>query len=352
MRSFLIVSFTVCGLAVLSLCAGVASATTIYVDFGNFSGPWDGTIHHPYQYIQDGIDSANSGDTVFVFKGFPNYTYVPVRVNKKITLIGEWMPETRIVWMTSKTDSMRRSEAAALVILADSSYVAGFIVDAGGAYPDQDATAIVLGAHNRVRNCRMASLLGRVGLSMEGDNNLVYHNGLFETWDPAAQDSGIGNTWDNGYPSGGNYWDDYVGSDTLSGPDQDIPGTDGIGDVPYDVQGGSQDRYPLMSPYRPSGLFIRGDANGDSIITMSDAIHTLQHLYLPAGPVLFCRNAADSDDDEAVQMSDAIYTLKYLYVPRGPAPPAPFPECGMDPTWDDSEDGLYCNMHPCMTAGR
>jgi parallel beta-helix repeat protein len=31
------------------------------------------------------------------------------------------------------------------------------------------------------------------------------------------------NTWDNGYPSGGNYWSDYTGVDLYSGPNQDIP---------------------------------------------------------------------------------------------------------------------------------
>jgi parallel beta-helix repeat protein len=60
------------------------------------------------------------------------------------------------------------------------------------------------------------------------------------------------NTWDDGYPSGGNYWDDYSGADYSSGPAQDIPGSDGIGDVPYEVRGGGLtpyvDRYPFMNP--------------------------------------------------------------------------------------------------------
>jgi len=35
-----------------------ATGTTIYVDDDNTSGPWDGTIEHPYQYIEDGVDAA------------------------------------------------------------------------------------------------------------------------------------------------------------------------------------------------------------------------------------------------------------------------------------------------------
>jgi hypothetical protein len=41
--------------------------------------------------------------------------------------------------------------------------------------------------------------------------------------------------WDNGYPSGGNYWSDYTGTDNYSGPSQNIPGSDGIGDVNYTI---------------------------------------------------------------------------------------------------------------------
>ena len=54
---------------------------TIYVDDDNTAGPWDGTIEHPYQFIQDGVDNAQNDDTVFVFNG----TYFEnVMINKKI----------------------------------------------------------------------------------------------------------------------------------------------------------------------------------------------------------------------------------------------------------------------------
>ena len=58
-----------------------------------------------------------------------------------------------------------------------------------------------------------------------------------------------GDSWDDGYPSGGNYWSDYAGIDNCSGPNQDIcPDPDGIGDTPYSVENNSQDRYPFMEP--------------------------------------------------------------------------------------------------------
>jgi parallel beta-helix repeat protein len=55
--------------------------------------------------------------------------------------------------------------------------------------------------------------------------------------------------WDNGYPSGGNYWSDYNGTDLFSGPYQNITGADGIGDTPYVIDSNNTDHYPLMQPW-------------------------------------------------------------------------------------------------------
>jgi len=78
-------------------------------------------------------------------------------------------------------------------------------------------------------------------------NNKVYHNNLIGNVNQAYDDTNNGCQWDNGYPSGGNYWDDYIGVDSFSGPNQDIPGNDGIGDTNYPIKFNGQDNYPLMS---------------------------------------------------------------------------------------------------------
>ncbi|MCK5292897.1 MAG: right-handed parallel beta-helix repeat-containing protein, partial [Thermoplasmata archaeon] len=73
-------------------------------------------------------------------------------------------------------------------------------------------------------------------------NNNVVNNGI------RASDNTL-NSWNASYPTGGNYWSDYPGFDSMSGPNQDIPGSDGIGDTFYNVPGGpSVDEYPLMNP--------------------------------------------------------------------------------------------------------
>jgi parallel beta-helix repeat protein len=76
---------------------------------------------------------------------------------------------------------------------------------------------------------------------------LVYHNNIEDNLESQAVDDS-GNAWDNGYPSGGNYWSDYSGVDIKKGPNQNISGSDGIGDSLYFVDTFSRDYYPLMQP--------------------------------------------------------------------------------------------------------
>jgi parallel beta-helix repeat protein len=63
----------------------------------------------------------------------------------------------------------------------------------------------------------------------------IFHNAFInDTWPigTVCLSWCIGNVFDDGYPSGGNYWSDYTGVDS---------NCDGIGDI-----GNYQDRYPLM----------------------------------------------------------------------------------------------------------
>jgi parallel beta-helix repeat protein len=87
----------------------------------------------------------------------------------------------------------------------------------------------------------------------DANNNYVYHNNFIDNgWN--AWDYGENNTWDNGYPSGGNFWSDYEGEDLFKGPGQNISGSDGIGDTPYTYISDpwdpptSKDNYPFKYP--------------------------------------------------------------------------------------------------------
>jgi parallel beta-helix repeat protein len=75
----------------------------------------------------------------------------------------------------------------------------------------------------------------------------IYHNNFRNNIQQVhLSDIYLPSLWDDGYPSGGNYWSDHTGIDLYSGPYQNITGSDGIGDTPYIIDG-EQDRYPRMN---------------------------------------------------------------------------------------------------------
>jgi parallel beta-helix repeat protein len=95
-------------------------------------------------------------------------------------------------------------------------------------------------------------------------SNIFFHNNLIGNAIQAGVpplEYGYPNTWDDGYPSGGNYWSDYAGVDANG---------DGMGDTPYEIptvyweidekrddaflvsgepDGKNVDRFPLMAPF-------------------------------------------------------------------------------------------------------
>jgi parallel beta-helix repeat protein len=86
----------------------------------------------------------------------------------------------------------------------------------------------------------------------ESTSNSIFHNNfvgnrVLATVDPLGDVV----SWDDGYPSGGNYWSNYSGIDFCSGPYQNVTGSDGIGDTPYVIDANNTDRYPLMAEWSP-----------------------------------------------------------------------------------------------------
>jgi parallel beta-helix repeat protein len=90
-----------------------------------------------------------------------------------------------------------------------------------------------------------------IGISVASTcySNKIFHNNIIDNLDQAFDHTSNDNIWDNGYPFGGNYWSDYNGEDKFKGPNQDQPGDDGIGDIPYLIDSNSQDNYPLIKSY-------------------------------------------------------------------------------------------------------
>ena len=79
-------------------------------------------------------------------------------------------------------------------------------------------------------------------------NNSIYHNNFVNNTNQVYIVESI-NIWDDGYPSGGNYWSNYTGLDSNRGVGQNQTGSDGIGDTPYIIDMNNTDRYPLMTEH-------------------------------------------------------------------------------------------------------
>jgi hypothetical protein len=93
------------------------------------------------------------------------------------------------------------------------------------------------------------------------------------------------NVWDDGYPSGGNYWSDYTGVDLYSGPYQNETSSDGIGDTPYDIDENNVDHYPLMKPWTPKPPVITAtvDIQPQTLNLRSRGKWITAYIELPEG---------------------------------------------------------------------
>jgi hypothetical protein len=106
----------------------------------------------------------------------------------------------------------------------------------------------------------------------------------------------------------------------------------GAADVRVETQHGSfvlGDGFFFLDPL----AFIRSDSNLDLALNLTDALVTLNALFLGDG-VLPCPDAADANDDGLLDVSDPVYGLNHLFL-GGRLPPAPFPSLGRDPSADD-----------------
>jgi len=105
-------------------------------------------------------------------------------------------------------------------------------------------------SYNNIRRNNITDNTWGISLSSASDN-MMYHNNFINNTNQVYSEGSV-NQWDDDYPSGGNYWSDYLGVDNFNGTHQNETGSDGIGDTPYDIPDtGQQDKYPLVTPRAP-----------------------------------------------------------------------------------------------------
>ena len=112
------------------------------------------------------------------------------------------------------------------------------------------------GFHTITNNTITNSRVG-IWITESSNYNRIYHNNFVNNkYHVFGNKEAISTAyWDNGYLSGGNFWNNYYGIDLYRGIYQNETGSDNIGDTPYvyiDYADENEtlfiDNYPLMKP--------------------------------------------------------------------------------------------------------
>jgi len=170
-------------------------------------------------------------------------------------------------------------------------------------------------SNNSISGNTVANNYGGIWLS-DSSNNTIYHNNFIDNGKQVDNYAST-NVWDDGYPSGGNYWSDYSDVDEKSGPNQDQPGSDGIGDTPYVIDENNQDNYPLIPEHElvasitaPPSLQLGSSLSLNATVTNSglNDESDVELLLAINGTIL------DSTTISLLQAGN-LYTLSYLWTP-------------------------------------
>jgi parallel beta-helix repeat protein len=71
----------------------------LYVNDDNIKGPWEGTIEHPFQHIQDAIDAVEQYTTIYVFNGLYREHLL---ITKTLAIVGEHRDQAIIEGVDNK----------------------------------------------------------------------------------------------------------------------------------------------------------------------------------------------------------------------------------------------------------
>lgn len=241
-----------------------------------------------YSSIQAAISNANQGDRIFVRQG--TYNENQMIISKSVEISGENSSNTRLILKTPMWFGGYQLGGTgliqeyfynnSLVINADKVELSGFAISYQETTPNPSSLPYeVLGGGSVTVNGNEAKISGNVFVNTGfiiygsnsivssntfqqfvacfGSNNKLYHNNFIaghfsgEQYDEdVSAESGSVNIWDDGYPSGGNYWG-YFATTNLNATMLD---SSGISNKPYIIDKNNQDRYPLLEPFNSSFL--------------------------------------------------------------------------------------------------
>ena len=279
MTSVVLIAFTSTLFSVALLQVHARSSSVIFVE--------------PGQSIAQAVNNAQDGDRLVIKSGFFNESMIVV--NKSLSIVGESSENTIV-------DGGRTAQVIFQVVANDvliqnltlqNTDLAPFIFTAASAVTVFNATGVIIrnvsvqnasvgvvlrssnlsqisccsisgtvsyGIYFRERSCNNVVVDSTVGNNSVGVGfadmvsqwNRLYHNNFQNNTEDVRSFGGV-NYLDDGYPSGGNYWDDYGSVDLKHGMNQDQNGSDGILD-----QGFSFDNYPLTNPLTTVNIEVAG----------------------------------------------------------------------------------------------
>jgi hypothetical protein len=190
-----------------------------------------GSIRVPEDYsrIQEAIDMASPGITIRVASSDrPYYEYIHIRNKHDLCLKGD-------IRSTTIIDGRFEGADMDVILIDEYSYnvtISGFTIRKGGR-----SGISISGSNNTILDNIISN--NTIGVNCIANGGNTFHRNNFICNTQQAVDEGP-NKWDN------NYWSNYTGVDEFSGPGQDKPGPDGIGDTPHFIPLDNKDNYPLF----------------------------------------------------------------------------------------------------------
>jgi parallel beta-helix repeat protein len=258
------------------------------VRLGFCSGEYDIVVPDNYQKISWAVGNASEGNTIFVKSGV--YPESNILVNKSLTIVGEDVKTTVIDGngtaqyifhviannvvienLTLQNTDTSVFQAPAIRIYNVTNVTINNAITRNVFYAVQirssNLTKIMHSnfsesVHSGIYLHNTSCNNTFIGNTIENNTNGIYiaeptsqynkfyHNNIINNTNQIVTSGGV-NYFDNGYPSGGNYWSDYNGTDLKHGLSQSETGSDGIFDESY-----SGDNYPLVNPLTSFNILL------------------------------------------------------------------------------------------------
>jgi len=138
----------------------------IFVDKNNTIGPWDGTIHNPYQKINDAISNSENKDIIYILGGEYKESII---IDKEIALIGEDQ---------NKTIINANNQEFGLKILTDNVLIKDLTIKNTSGFTD-DSGIIIESNNCEINHCTFYRT--KKGVFCNDSKNLKIKNSTFHT---------------------------------------------------------------------------------------------------------------------------------------------------------------------------